>query len=70
MLPVMSIPFSLKTVGNFCFVLFFVRISFIVFQVFLISFLKCTDRLNELVNSNDNHVHTILVAFWEPLGLS
>ena len=32
--------FSLKTVGHFCFVLFFVRISFIVFQVFLISFLK------------------------------
>ena len=31
MLPVMSVPFSLKTVGNFCFVLFFVRISLIFF---------------------------------------
>ena len=28
-----------------------------------------TGRLNELVNSNDNHVHTIIGAFCEALGL-
>ena len=32
--------------------------------------ISSTDSLNELVNSNDNHVHAIIVAFCEPLGLS
>ena len=31
--------------------------------------ISSTDSLNELVNSNDNHVHTIIVLC-EPLGLS
>ena len=39
MLSVMSVPFSLKTVGNLCF-LVLVRISFIVVQVFRMSFLN------------------------------
>ena len=32
--------------------------------------ISSTDSLNELVNSNDNHVHTIIVELREPLGLS
>ena len=32
--------------------------------------ISSTDNLNELVNSNDNHVHTIIVYLCEPLGLS
>ena len=32
--------------------------------------ISITDSLNELVNSNDNHVHTIIVELCEPLGLS
>ena len=33
--------------------------------------MSSTGSLNELVNSNDNHViHTIIVEFCEPLGLS
>ena len=31
--------------------------------------ISSTDSLNELVNSNDNHVHTIIVELCEPLGL-
>ena len=32
--------------------------------------ISSTDSLNEFVNSNDNHVHTIIVELCEPLGLS
>ena len=32
--------------------------------------ISSTDSLNQLVNSNDNHVHTIIVDLCEPLGLS
>ena len=32
--------------------------------------ISSTDSLNELVNSNDNHVHTIIVDLCEPIGLS
>ena len=32
--------------------------------------ISSTDSLNELVNSNDNHVHAIIVELCEPPGLS
>ena len=45
--------------------------NFIFFKIIILEYtISSTDSLKDLVNSNYNHVHAIIVEFCEPLGLN